>query len=108
VGIDGILTTHGELVNSAREEGLIAIQRLFLLDSEALKTGIKVIKKNRPHAVEIMPGIILPYLKKELESFSFFPVIAGGFVRTCKEVERIISAGAVGVSTSRKELWNME
>jgi glycerol uptake operon antiterminator len=33
------------------------------------------------------------------------PVLAGGFVRTEAEVHAILSAGALGVTTSSQALW---
>lgn len=64
--VDGILTTRSYLIKCARKEGLFAIQRLFILDSEALRTGLGVIKNSRPDAIEILPGIILPKLENDL------------------------------------------
>jgi len=105
IGIDGILTTHANLIKFARKEGLIAVQRLFVLDSEALKTGIEVMQSCKPDAVEILPGIILPNLKEDIKNLNFPPIIAGGLIRTCEDVKKILEAGALAVSTSKKELW---
>jgi len=105
IGVDGILTTHTNLIKFAKKEGLIAVQRLFVLDSEALKTGIKVMQSCKPDAVEILPGIILPSLKEDIQSLNFPPIIAGGLIRTYEDVKKIIAVGALAVSTSRKELW---
>jgi len=58
---NGIVTTKSNLINIAKKEGLIAVQRLFLLDSAALKTGEQLLKNNQPDAVEILPGIAAPY-----------------------------------------------
>jgi len=58
---NGIVTTKSNLINIAKKEGLVAIQRLFLLDSAALKTGEQILKHNQPDAVEILPGIAAPY-----------------------------------------------
>ena len=58
---NGVVTTKSNLINIAKKEGLIAVQRLFLLDSAALKTGEQILKHNQPDAVEILPGIAAPY-----------------------------------------------
>lgn len=42
MGVPGIVTTKSNLVKYAREEGICAIQRLFIVDSESLKTAIRV------------------------------------------------------------------
>ena len=44
----GILTTKPNLVQKARSLGLITIQRLFMLDSLSIQTGIKMVNLNRP------------------------------------------------------------
>jgi len=56
---NGIVTTKNNLINIAKKEGLIAIQRLFLLDSAALKTGEQLLKRNQPDAVEILQKFVL-------------------------------------------------
>jgi len=106
--IDGLLTTHTSLIQFAKKEGLITIQRLFILDSEALKTGVKMAQGCKPDAVEILPGIILPALKNDLENMTLPPIIAGGLIRTEGEIRRILESGALAVSTSKKELWGVE
>jgi len=105
IGIDGILTTHANLIQFAKKEGLITIQRLFILDSEALKTGVKVVQSCKPDAVEILPGIILPRLKSDIRHLNFPPIIAGGLIRTEEEVKEILESGVLAISTSKKELW---
>lgn len=47
---DGIITTKSHHIKLAKEKGIIAIQRLFLLDSLNLDTGIKAVKSCRPDA----------------------------------------------------------
>jgi len=37
--VDGIITTHSNLIRSAQQEGMASIQRIFVLDSESLKGG---------------------------------------------------------------------
>ena len=54
---DGILTTKPQLIRRARQQGLIAIQRCFLLDSMALKNTEKHLSQDKPDLVEILPGL---------------------------------------------------
>ena len=55
---DGIISTKNTLVEHAKEMGLYAIQRTFVVDSIALDTLKKQIEMFRPDAVEIMPGVM--------------------------------------------------
>ncbi|MGB9856872.1 MAG: glycerol-3-phosphate responsive antiterminator [Dictyoglomaceae bacterium] len=107
VGIDGIITTRTNLIQQAKEEELIAIQRFFVLDSSALATGVKIMQTSDPDFVEILPGIIFIHLGEELKQQLPYPLIAGGLIRTPEEAKDILNAGAVGVSTTSIALWNL-
>jgi len=102
---NGIVTTKSNLINIAKKEGLIAIQRLFLLDSAALKTGEQLLKNNQPDAVEILPGIAAPYFIEHIYKDLLCPVIAGGLISDKDEIEKLFQKGVLAISTSKKELW---
>jgi glycerol uptake operon antiterminator len=106
--IDGILTTRANLIGPAKREGLIAVQRLFVLDSESLEAGLPTVERAGPDAVEVLPGVILPLIAPRLRQAHLPPVIAGGLIRTTGQVQEILGAGAVGVSTSVEELWAVQ
>lgn len=107
VGIDGVLTTKGYLVSAAQKAGLLGIQRLFMLDSEALRTGLRMIHSSQPDAVEILPALVLPSVRERLPE-RLPPMIAGGLVETKDELEKVIEPPVLAVSTSRVGLWNYE
>lgn len=107
-GVRGILTTRTTLIRAAKNEGLMAIQRLFMLDSESLKTGLEVIASSRPDAVELLPALVIPSIAHRLPTDRLSPFIAGGLVETIAELECIMAAGALAVSTSKRELWAYE
>lgn len=102
---NGIITTKSNLIEVAKKEGLIAIQRLFLLDSAALKTGEQLLKHHQPDAVEILPGIAAPYFIERIYKRLLCPVIAGGLISNKKETEQLFQKGVMAISTSKKELW---
>lgn len=104
LGVDGILTTKSHLVAAARNQGILAIQRLFMLDSEALRTGLRMVESSKPQAVEILPALILPNLERRIPK-GLPPMIGGGLVETQEELEAILKTPAIAVSTSQKTLW---
>ncbi|HYL80870.1 MAG TPA: glycerol-3-phosphate responsive antiterminator, partial [Candidatus Acidoferrum sp.] len=106
LGVDGILTTRANLIGPARREGLIAVQRLFVLDSESLEAGLPTVLRASPDAVEVLPGVILPLIAARLKASKLPPLIAGGLIRTPRQVEEILQAGAVGISTGEEGLWS--
>lgn len=102
----GIITTKSSNIKYAKQLGLYSIQRLFIIDSLFLKKGIKSIHEALPNAVEVMPGVasnIIETMEKEVN----LPIIAGGLIKTKKDVLDALSSGAVAISTNSKELWNL-
>ena len=103
---DGIITTKTSFIKFAKSKNVIAIQRLFILDSLNLKTGIESTKACNPDAVEILPGI-MPSVTKEIVCATRKPVITGGLIRTKNDVVESLKAGAIGVSTSNVDIWDV-
>ena len=104
LGVDGILTTKGHLIAAAKSNGLLTIQRLFMLDSEALRTGLRMVETSKPDAVEILPALSLPSLARRIPK-GLPPMIGGGLVETEEELEAVLRTPAIAVSTSKPELW---
>ena len=104
--IDGVVTTRTHLIRAATDAGLLAIQRLFALDSEAVKTGLSMLRSAAPDAVEILPALVLPHLGRRLPVTQMPPIIAGGLVETVEDVEAVLNSPAVAVSTSKVDLWD--
>lgn len=100
----GILTTKPNLIQKARSLGLVTIQRLFMLDSLSIQTGIKMVDLNQPDLIEIMPAII-PKVIVRVKKESTIPIIAGGMVETKEEIIGLLKVGATAVSTSKTDLW---
>lgn len=101
---DGIITTKPTIAKYAKQLGMFTIQRLFIIDSHSLVTGVKNINDTQPDAVEVMPGIASKLIERLKRSVSV-PIIAGGLVSTKDDVIDSLSKGAIAVSTSCSELW---
>jgi glycerol uptake operon antiterminator len=103
-GVDAVISSHGQLMAAIRHDNMTAIHRLLLVRRSQLDTAVATIGRSAPNIVEILPGVILPSVVGMMPPFEV-PVLAGGFVRTAAEVRAILSAGALGVTTSSRELW---
>ncbi|WP_100010466.1 glycerol-3-phosphate responsive antiterminator [Lentibacillus sediminis] len=104
---DGILSTRGNVIKLAKKQKLLAIQRMFLLDSAALEQNVKLIERIQPDCVEVLPGL-MPRVIRQIHDETGLPIIAGGLIRTEEEAHAALNAGAVAVSTSKRELWKMQ
>lgn len=103
---DGIISTRVSQIKRAKQVGLVAIQRGFLLDSRSLNSLEAQIHISKPDFVEVLPGL-LPQVIQGLCERVGVPVIAGGLIREKDEVIAAIKAGAVAVSASTPTIWAM-
>jgi len=103
---DGLISTRSPLLKHAKSLGLITIQRVFLMDSASLQSGMRQISAAPPDMVELLPGLVTKAIAA-MAKLSI-PVIAGGMVTERPEVEAALHAGARAVSTSNPLLWDMK
>lgn len=102
----GIISTKGPLIKHAKARGIYSIQRLFLLDSQNLKSGISSIIANTPDAVEILPGVMPKIISMVVRKTKKL-VIAGGLISDKEDVILSLKAGAQGISSSNKTVWEL-
>ncbi len=105
-GAEGIISTRGALIKRAKQLGMAAIQRGFMLDSRSLASFEAQIQQSKPDFVEILPGL-LPKVIATLKSRVDIPIIAGGFIHEKEDVFAAISAGALAVSASSPRIWSL-
>ena len=103
IGVDGVISTRAQAVQLAKEQGLMTVQRFFLLDSKGIESIDEMLRHTNPHFMELMPGVIAKSIRRFGKSST--PVIAGGLIETKAEVLEALSCGAAAVSTGRKDLW---
>lgn len=101
---DGIISTKNSILKAAKKLGLLTVQRVFIIDSLSIDTAVNASQLINPDAIEIMPGI-MPRIIEKLSSSMDVPVIVGGLVSAEEDVSVAVKCGALGVSTSSKELW---
>jgi glycerol uptake operon antiterminator len=101
---EGLISTRAGVITKTKQNGLLAIQRLFLLDSSALEKSYTLLERTQPDYIEVLPGI-MPHMIKEVRERTGIPIFAGGLIRTVSDVELALEAGAAAVTTSHKGLW---
>ena len=104
-GADGIISTKGQIIKAGRELGLLTIQRFFALDSQGISGIYDQLNFSKPDMIEIMPGIVEKFIRKL--SADGTAIIAGGLIETADEAGGALQAGALAVSTGKKDLWSM-
>jgi glycerol uptake operon antiterminator len=105
-GADAIISSHGQAVRAVRAEGVTAIQRVLCLSELAVDHGLGAVSRAQPDIVELLPGVILPQIADLVLPRLTVPLLAGGFIRDREDVNRVLAAGAVAVTTSETALWS--
>lgn len=100
----GLISTKAGVIMKARQKRVLAVQRIFLLDSHALEKSYQLIAKTNPDCIEVIPGA-MPHIIREVKERTGKPIYAGGLIRTVDDVEQALAAGAVAVITSNETLW---
>lgn len=103
---DGVISTKAALTKRARDLGLVAIQRVFLLDSMALKNVERHFSQESADLVEVLPGL-MPKIIRQLCKTTGKPIIAGGLISDKEDVTGALGAGAVAVSSTNPAVWAM-
>lgn len=101
---DGILSSKQNLISLSKDMGVFTIQRLFISDSNSLKSAMNSLKNNRPHAVELLPGIMPNIIEYVVENTKL-SLIASGLIRDKDALELSFKAGAKAIASSKEEMW---
>ena len=104
-GADGIISTRQSFIRRAKELGLAAILRVFLLDSIALESLDKI-PANLPDCLDLLPGA-MPKILRRVCAKAKVPVLTGGLIADKEDVMAALEAGATAISTTNRAVWDM-
>lgn len=104
--LDGIISTRSSVIKCASERGIPTVQRFFMVDSRSVDTAIDAMRSSRPDMIEIMPAIAYKTITK-IKNNTSVPIIAGGLIEEKSEIFAAFNAGASGISTAAKNMWDM-
>ena len=99
---DGLISTRPNLIRRARERGLIAVQRFFVLDSLSYENVAR--QSSHADVVDILPAA-MPQVIRRLAAALPQTLTASGLLLEKSDVIAALSAGAAAVSTTAEPLW---
>jgi glycerol uptake operon antiterminator len=105
IGVNGIVSSHGNLIAAAKADRLIAVQRLLLHDDLGLPPALTALERAQPDIVEVLPGVIFPEIADQLRNRVVSPMIVGGLITDSTQSAAVLRAGARAVTTSSVTLW---
>ena len=102
---DGIVSTKKALLQKAHERGLLSVFQFFAIDTQAVISALDNAKSIAPDFIEMMPGLLFTQIG-QIASITRIPVIAAGLIKKESEIQEVLAAGAVALSSSTKALWS--
>ena len=75
---DGVISTRANMIQRAKELNMIAILRVFLIDSMALDSALSA-KNLKPDAIDILPGL-MPSMLRKVRQLTGLPILTGGLI----------------------------
>ena len=93
------------MIKYAKELGLYTIFRIFVIDSKAFH-AISHHAISSADLIEILPGI-MPRIIQKFSQKTHVPIIAGGLISEKEDVINALDAGAIAISSTNQQVWNM-
>lgn len=105
IGLDGVISSKSSIIKMSMDMGVFTIQRTIVYDNKSLGASLSSMKSLRPHAIELLPGL-LPDIIGHIGSETRLPIIASGLINSKADIKSCLEAGAIGVCTSSLNLLN--
>lgn len=105
-GVGGVISTHQDVLRTARSHGLVTFQRTFALDSVAVANSMRTLEHFLPDAIELLPAIAAPLIIPMLHAARpQLPVIGCGLIRSLSQIDELVRQGITSISVSDPSLW---
>jgi len=101
--IAGIVSSNPRILALGKGFELETIQRLFAVDSTGLDTALESVDSNTVDLLDISPALVIPYVVSH--TVLPLPFIGSGLISTFQQVQSVLRAGALRVTTARSELY---
>jgi len=101
--VDGVISVKSSVIDKVKKLGKIAIQRIFIIDTQSYVKSIRLIKSSKPDYIEMLPGCLFKMIKRMKEDLEV-DVIVGGLIETNEEYLEAIKSGAISITTSKESL----
>ena len=101
--IAGIVSSNPRILTLGKTFELETIQRLFAVDSTGLETALESIDSHHVDLLDISPALVIPYVVSH--TVLPLPFIGSGLISTLQQVQSVLRAGALRVTTARSELY---
>lgn len=97
------VTSSVHLAQTIKHQGWRLCLRVFLHDTQSLKSSLSVIERVRPDVICVMPALVFITVHREFSALHL-PIVAAGLIRTPAERDHILEWG-VSAEIGLPQLW---
>ena len=101
--IAGIVSSNSRILTLGKAFELETIQRLFAVDSTGLEVALESLDSHNVDLLDISPALVIPFVVSHIPLP--LPFIGSGLISTFQQVQSVLRAGALRVTTARPELY---
>jgi glycerol uptake operon antiterminator len=101
--VAGIISSNPRILTLGKGFELETIQRLFAVDSTGLESALESLDNHNVDLLDISPALVIPYVVSH--TVLPLPFIGSGLISTFQQVQSVLRAGALRVTTTRPELY---
>ena len=101
--IAGVVSSNPRILTLGKSFELETIQRLFAVDSTGLEVALESLDNHNVDLLDISPALVIPYVVSHITLP--LPFIGSGLISTFQQVQSVLRAGALRVTTARPELY---
>src|SRR5437763_3922119 len=102
--IAGVVSSNPRILTLGKSFELETIQRLFAVDSTGLEVALESLDNHNVDLLDISPALVIPYVVSHITLP--LPFIGSGLISTFQQVQSVLRAGALRVTTARPELYS--
>lgn len=104
--VAGVLSQNTYVVAAAKKASMLAIQRVFVMDSRSLDRAASAWNEARPDGIEVLPGAMAQRHYKFFQPLATdSALIAGGMITTEEETNELFDVGYNAITASATHLW---
>jgi glycerol uptake operon antiterminator len=101
--IAGIVSSNPRILTLGKNFELETIQRLFAVDSTGLEAALESLDSHMVDLLDITPALVIPFVVSH--TTLPLPFIGSGLISTFQQVQSVLRAGALRITTARPELY---
>lgn len=106
IGTDAIDTTKLRCIAAIKQENMLALAGLFIIDTISMESSIKVIQEGKPDYAILMPSCLPEKIVSHIQERSGCPLIGGGLCNSKEDLDKLLQNGLKSAVTSEKTLWH--